>query len=674
MKVCLWSRRFCASLVLTTAFAASLAWAAPWPVVNPAELSATASIIDPDASVEVLSRELTIDDSPLDGTRTEHYQRIKIFNKAGVDKLAKIEIPFDQNTGNISYLEARTIKPDGRIVELRKADVFERDVVKQGNIRLRVKSFSPPALEPGAIVEYRYDQSVDGHRGMYPLLLQGDSPVRSVKCRFRPLGAIPGLGVRMLYMNIPQRESKADRNGFYEFSAQNLPAMKDEPMQPPKVHLVTSVVVYYEYDSDTTPEAFWSRISEKLLRDTKSKAKVTKNITATAQRLVGAKDSDEEKLRKLHDYCRTSLQNRSSDASGLTREQRRKLPSNSDADDTLKNASGSRDDINILFVALARALGLDARLALANDRNDFVFSPKLPVPFVFVRQMAVAKVGGKWTVYDPGSRYFPAGMCEWRYSDTVMIIANEKGGLIEQLNGAPAASSLRSQSAKLEVKEDGSLEGDVAVECTGYFAYAEKNALDAASKVQAEKRILAELEPHLKGAEVTAVEILHAADPLEPIRLSYHLRVPEFAERTGSRLFVQPSVFRRGVKALFEAPKRHSSIVMNHRFIERDQVELALPEGVTIEAGSAPAGLDLGLVGHYEVGITWTPGKRVARLSREFQLSVIGFSAEKYQLVKRIFETIQARDDHTLSFRFAESAAAEQSTSEKPASGTDEAR
>ncbi len=643
--------RFALLLLVAASLFSPALWGASWPAIDPAERAATKPTIDPEASVEVLARESTIDDSDIYATVADHYFRIKVYNKAGVDKLAKIEIVFDRNNAGVSGVEARTIKPDGTIIELKKSDVFEREVVKAGDIRRRVKSFAPPGLEPGAIVEYRYQIIAETRAGMFPLLFQADSPVRSVKYRFKPIGMVPGLSLQVLYLNHPKNELRPGRDGFYEFTATNLPAFKEEPMSVPAVHLASTVVLYYTFEPAKSPELYWASLSERQFRDTKSKAKATKAIIAQAQQLVAPADSVEEQLRKLHDYCRTKIQNRSSDASGLTREQRRKLKPNDDADDTLKNASGNAEEINILFVALARGLGLDARLALANDRTLFVYFPKLPVPFAFRHRVAAVRVDGQWRCYDPGARYLPAGMIDWRYCDTSILIANEKGALIEPSKGSPAERSFRRQVAQLTLSDDGTLEGDVSLEFSGHFEATEKNELDAASADKAEKHFLAALEPHLKGVEITDVKLKHAADPLEPLQVTFHVRVPEFAERTGSRLFIQPNIFRRGVKALFEAPKRENTIIFPHRFHEVDEISLVMPEGAVLEAGSAPPGLDLGVIGQYGVDITWSPSARRVQLQRRFTFNILGYNAEKYATVKRIYEIMQERDDHTLTFR-----------------------
>ena len=645
------SLRYCLWLAVAGLGALSLS-AASWPEIKPAELADTKPQVEPDAGIEILVQETEINGSDYNYTSSDVYFRLKIYTNEGVDKVAKIQIPYSRQDDAVSGIEARTIKPNGTILELKRQDIFDREIVKAGNIRAWVKSFAPPGLEPGDIVEYRYHMSHDGRNVMFPFVFQSDKPARSVVYRLKPLDlAIPGLGVQVLYFNYPKQELKPNRQGYYEFTAQNVHSRKEEPFRPPETHVLTNVLLYYVVDAAKSPDAFWADTSRRLSRETESATKLTKAIIAEAQGLVSPADTADEKLRKIHDFCRSQIINRNSDATGLTKVERRKLKPNSSATDTLKTRQGNANEINTLFVTLARAAGFDARLALGNDRSQYLFSPTVPVPFAFTRRVAAVKLGERWAYFDPGVLYLPAGMLDWRIGDTSILIANEKEKLIQSQPSAPAERSLRHQSATLAILEDGSLEGDVTLECTGYFEATEKNSLDAATPDQIEKRLKGELEPHLKGVELSDIKVENANKPLEPLKVSFHLKVPEFAERTGSRLFVQPGVFRRGGRALFEAATRETTVIFPHRYHELDEITLTVPEGLEIEAASAPAGFDLGKVGAYAVDIGWAAAKRTLHYKREFTLNVVAFPVERYPAIKRLFEIIHERDNHTLTFR-----------------------
>lgn len=80
-----------------------------------------------------------------------HYVRIKIFTERGREAQSKIDIPFLSNW-SIKDIAARTIKPDGSIVELKKEDILERTIVKEGKTKINAKSFASYEVKNGELV------------------------------------------------------------------------------------------------------------------------------------------------------------------------------------------------------------------------------------------------------------------------------------------------------------------------------------------------------------------------------------------------------------------------------------------------------------------------------------------------------------------------------------------
>src|SRR4030095_11647595 len=130
-----------------------------WKPLDPGEVALNSPTVEKDADAEALFWEIRIDDNPDGDLIFSHYIRIKVFTDRGKESQSKIDIPFGQFFGNdikIKDIAARTIKPDGSIVELKKDDVFERTMVKVSGAKVKAKSFAMPAVEPGCIIEYRW--------------------------------------------------------------------------------------------------------------------------------------------------------------------------------------------------------------------------------------------------------------------------------------------------------------------------------------------------------------------------------------------------------------------------------------------------------------------------------------------------------------------------------------
>ncbi|MGA7908759.1 MAG: DUF3857 domain-containing protein, partial [Candidatus Sulfotelmatobacter sp.] len=121
--------------------------------VSPEELKMTSEPLAPGAPAVILYRQVDRDDNG----RTSHedeYVRIKILTEEG-RKYADVEIPFSKESDSVVGIHARTIKPDGSIVDF-DGKVFEKPLVKARGLRVLAKTFTLPGVEVGSIIEYFY--------------------------------------------------------------------------------------------------------------------------------------------------------------------------------------------------------------------------------------------------------------------------------------------------------------------------------------------------------------------------------------------------------------------------------------------------------------------------------------------------------------------------------------
>ena len=154
--------------------------------MDPAHLALKAAIVEPNADAEAIFWDIRIDDGGENDLVLNHYVRIKIFTERGRDQYSKVDIPFLQGI-KIKDVAARTIKPDGSIVELAKEDIIEKVVVKVSGLKLRTKTFAFQGIEPGAIVEYKWKEvRSDSSANNMRLQFKRDIPVQAVTYRIKP--------------------------------------------------------------------------------------------------------------------------------------------------------------------------------------------------------------------------------------------------------------------------------------------------------------------------------------------------------------------------------------------------------------------------------------------------------------------------------------------------------
>lgn len=157
---------------------------------------------------------------------------------------------------------------------------------------------------------------------------------------------------------------------------------------------------------------------------------------------------------------------------------------------------------------------------------------------------------------------------------------------------------------------------------------------------------------------MTEVKVINATNPLEPLQVSFHLRIPEYAERTGSRLFLQPAIFHKGGKPVFEAAARKHDIQLRFRYTSDDRVTIAVPEGFEFEAPSAPAGIDLPQIANYKIELGLRKAERQLQYHRVFSSNLVSVPVKHYPTFKTFFDAIHSRDNHVLTLKRSATTAA----------------
>lgn len=88
---------------------------------------------------------------------------------------------------------------------------------------------------------------------------------------------------------------------------------------------------------------------------------------------------------------------------------------------------------------------------------------------------------------------------------------------------------------------------------------------------------------------------------------------------------------------------------------EVDQVHIQLPDGFSLDHGDSPGSVSFGAIGAYNLQMTISKTKPAdLYTSRELTFGGHGMlyvPADKYSVLKKIFDEIQIRDSHSLSLK-----------------------
>jgi hypothetical protein len=636
-----------------------------WRPVDPADLALKAPVVEKDADAEAIFWEVRLsDDVEGGGPRTvlRHYIRIKVFTERGRESQSKIDIPFLSNW-KIQDIAARTIKPDGSIVELKKDDVLERTIEKANGRKIKAKSFAMPGVEPGAIIEYRWKEVRNDQVANYiRLYFQRDVPVQLVKYYIKPL-SLPGFeyGMRVQTFNGEPSPFVKEKDGFYSVSMSKVVAFHEEPRMPPEDAVRPWMLLFYSKETNLEVEKFWQDYGKRTYEANKSRMKVSDEVKTAAAAAIAGASTPEEKLEKLFEFCRSKIKNVNDDASGLTSEDRAKLKENKSPADTLKRGMGTGTDIDMLFASLAIASGFDARVVRLSDRSDTFFDKGFPDDYFIQAYDIAVKVGDQWRFYDPASTYVPLGMLRWQEEAQQALLSDPKQSIWLRTPLSPPEKSKVKRTAKLTLSDDGTLEGDAKIEYYGHMGVFRKEWDDEDSPAQREETLRDTVKKQMSTAEVSAIKVENVTDPLKPYVYNYHIRVPGYAQRTGKRLFLQPEFFQHGIAPLFSGSNRRYPVYFSYPWSEEDQVTIELPVGFSLDNADAPQPFSAGPVGDYKPTIGVTKDGRTMVYKRNFFFGgadTIVFPVETYAKLKGYFDAIHQADNHTVTLKQAAATAA----------------
>ncbi|HEV3486726.1 MAG TPA: transglutaminase domain-containing protein, partial [Vicinamibacterales bacterium] len=431
-----------------------------------------------------------------------------------------------------------------------------------------------------------------------------------------------------------------------------VPAYREEPYSRPEWARKPWMLIFYSLGTETLGDKFWKQYSKVLHDAYARRVKPNDEMRRVAAAAVASAATEDERaaalLRIIHERVKRV------DVDTADPADWRKAKDNKNAGDVLKRGVGTAEDVVLLFVALASAAGLDARVAAAPDRATTVINQSYGHPFFFSDRIAAIRSGGGWKFYDPANEYSADGKLRWRYELQKVFVADPKDTLLVDVPLAPAEASAKRRTATLRLLEDGTLEGQCQVTYTGHWDESVKEQDDQDTPSEREKNYREHLLKRWAGAEITGLEIENATDPQKPYTASFHVKLAGYAQRTGSRLVFQPAVFQRGVEPLFTSGERKGDVYFPFPWSEHDQVTIELPPGFELEEPEAPSALKSNAA-RYVMALKLSAGPtRKLVMNRDFAFGLeesILFRPEHYRALKQLFDFVHTQDAHSLVLR-----------------------
>jgi hypothetical protein len=638
-------------VMLWLSFAKAIPAGDDWLPIAPADLALKDNPASPGANAMILYRSSHVNAqrAAVDGDVDEEYIRIKIFTEAGVKAEANPTIRFFKEDSDIHDIRARTIRPDGSVVNF-DGKVYEKIVERTGESSDLTKTFSLSNVEPGCIVEYKYREQYKP-KFLYSehWVISGPLFTRDAVFSIAPYiprsEFDPTLYFRTKNLalgSLPQRQG----NGSYSMEVHNIPAVKEESLMPPLRVLEARVDFFYRNRGEPageTTEQYWNRMGKKWSGELESFLNKKSVLEQELSRTVAAGDSPEVKLQKIYARVQKIRDLSYEPAKTASEKKAEDIKPDENAEDVLKRNYATGRQLNFLFIGLARTAGFEATDVYLVPRNRDVFTPAGQDTSGLTGDVVWAQAGGKEYWLDPAALYYPFGLIPWSETESQGVRVTKQGAEFVKSPAAATSDATVLRSAELELKEDGSAVGKLQMEFSGVPGAAQRTSLRRDDEEGRRKVLQNEIRRALPpGSTFEITKVANWDDSAAPLRVEGNVTVPEFGSPVGHRMLVPIALFRSSYEASFNAEHRVNLIRFSYRFEQLDDIKIHGPAGFKFAALPPKKSINAGSSMSYEISAT-EQGDAV-EVKRNFTLSEIGFTADSYDALRSFFGNMKSND------------------------------
>ncbi len=610
------------------------------PPISPEELAMKDNPADPGEAAIMLYYAVDTDNTKSTETRSV---RIKVFRDEG-KKYADIEVPYYGTNTHVEEIRARTVGPEGKAEEF-AGQILEREIVKAKKYRVNAKVLTLLNVQVGTVIEYSYRlhfkeniPELFRHPSEYLIksgyaypaaewIVQQDLFLRHGHFT---LHGVKGAEIREHSVAMPKDvNTRRLSDGSMEMDIVDVPAYEEEGYSPPEENLRTRIDLYYAVGFYTA-EYYWKDVAKRRAEHIDSFVKKSKAIEREAAQLSSPGDTQEAKLRKI--YARVQqIRAVGFEASKTEKERKQEnLKENKSSEDVLNRGYAFGNEINLVFVALARAAGFEAYPVLVTSRRGAFFLKDLPNEGQLNSMVVAVRLDKSTLFLDPATRFCPFGLLPWDETDAGGIRVSSFGPGTGFTPLSKSTDAVTRWEAELRLNEDGSLRGKVKALYFGQEALSKR--LYAIQEDEAERR--KELEESVKnglaqGATVRLLGVEGWETSEGPLKVDFEVEVPNFATQAGRRWVLPLGIFHVNEKNPFPSARRAHDIYFSYPQESYEVVKLELPPGM--QAESLPADVKADQGGAYYEFSTKKEGNTV-RMTRALRLSVYYIKQEQYPL------------------------------------------
>ena len=242
---------------------------------------------------------------------------VKIFNENGKD-LAEVSIPYMRGKDDVTIHHARTLTPNGNLVELDVneviTDLLPPSAVEAGlYVDARLMYFKLPGVTDGCIIDYAYSTNNVGHvmQGEFwrKVYFQAPQPgqyyrltvhIPKKKQLYYQISGAPTASETASFLAMKPTITESNYTRTYTFDVRDVPPLKEEYLMPAPQDLAYSISIS-SIDS-------WDKLVTWYATLIREQDTLTPEIAKKTKQLLKGAWSRQEKVKRLYEYVATNIQ------------------------------------------------------------------------------------------------------------------------------------------------------------------------------------------------------------------------------------------------------------------------------------------------------------------------------------------------------------------------------
>ncbi|MBC8101066.1 MAG: DUF3857 domain-containing protein [Cytophagales bacterium] len=614
-------------------------------------LSAPSSLAYPNASKATLLDLADITVRPDGTSRTVTRQAVKVFTKLGREQESEVKIPYTGGYEKVTVLRARTIRPDGSVVNVRPEDIRDRELNdEQGEYSdARVISFSMPAVEEGCILDYEYETNqiqskMPGSFWSDWYFQSGTDPVLLSRLTV----TMPtGMKLNELYKNTTVRPKTTPADGgksvLRTWEARNVAPLDIEPMMPPADRVVPAMHL------STVPT--WQTIADWYSGMAKDRTVANDTVKARAVALTKDLKTPEEKAKAIFYYVEEKTRYVALEFGQGAYQPR-------SAAVTCDTQYGDCKDMTTLLVTMLRDVGITAHPVLLKVQPIEASRTDPPSPSAFNHAICLAEIGGKKYWLDATAQVVPWGEVPSSDRGADAFVMREGKGAFETIPYATAEENRRDVSAKIALNPDGSAKGTIEMQGNGEWDLYMRNQFSylTPDRVRPFMQVMAQnIGPN---ARVLDYKVSDVGNKDQPVKITMTVEFPVWAAQSGDLLLfkARPEQTGGGMSSPLREEGRKLPIMQQKAGLGNSVLELTLPTGYSLFSAPKPTEVKSDL-GRFTRTVTTSADKiTVATRGEDFRSEV---PAARYDEMRKYFDKFQRASDELVIIRKADAATAQ---------------